>query len=1206
LFVKSFLQTASGTLDARSNPSHPDPLLRNLGAILGDSAAAPLGTFFLEGILAIATENATPPPKGAALELFRDLTFDLNQLSSPTLTKTYQTGTGVPLKFVEAGTTSPLGGSFATSLGLLSPDDTTTAFVGPNQNTIINDPVTVTVRVVPVHRLDQVSGTVKLFKATPGGRVLVGVRPLALPGGSPTGGEAAFVFPSPAIPATPVGALPTLPLGTTVFSAEFVTQYAADPFNVDLFIASSTTADHTVTVGGTGTSTTLTAPTSVLSGSAVSLSAAVVQAVGAVVPTGTIDFFNTTTGLSIGSAALNASGVATVNYTPPAGSDPLTLRADYSPTGVFVASQSLVSTVEVIDVLTITLAAPAAPTAYPNAPTVGVTVASTFRVPKGVIRVFDGATQITSAVVDPAVLTSTSVSVATSALSVGANANVTATFSPDAPSLVAAVTSAAVSIPVAKGASITTLTILPAAPTDGGTLTLSVSVAGAGVVPSGSVQIVRIGSSVLSVSLAGGVGSVVIPANVGTQNFTANYLGDSNYNASSTTGSVVVSPTTTTTVLGISAPPLAPTTTTTTTTTSTTIALVPTGSIVQRLVFPPIEQLSPNTTTTTATTTTTTTTPIGRPQTASAPVSPSSQLLKPSASLLASSSVTSTPSSAPATPDADIAQPSKRAKKPGVAPSATVTSTAKFPGSNSLKALPRAATQFLVVPEKPLVISTTSAPSSATENTEAQFPSTSTASPSALPPVVEGVESSERVGLPSESSNAAQAGALADVNKASTSDSSAPEPVPASSDNKPNSDNPDAAKEPGSGSNTGTKTKPMALNVKPALMPVDPQDPRGKVDSIFPVPGPYYATDMGGTLGSGQIERPLMIRSIAAPSEISFDAALLARNSLLALLLMLLVALPAELFNATFRTHHDEVIRHVGMVQKRLRPVQSFLDRLPNGIGLVFFAGLAGALWAFVDPSFGWNKTSLALIVGLTAAIASVTFISALTKNAYLKRSYGIAGRLRILPSGVLLAVSLLLISRLAKFNPGYLFGVFASLSFAKEPTGKQSGKAVAQSALWMVLVAVASWFIWVPVKHLAVEGTGGLGVLVLDAFLSNLWVWSLQALVFSLIPLDLLDGRDVVAWSRKAWVALYGSVMFVFVHMVLHPNTVRYGSNPNANIVTMSYLFVGFMTIAVLFWAYFQIVGRRHRTGGREHQVHQELQAHQELQEHQESRVVS
>lgn len=339
---------------------------------------------------------------------------------------------------------------------------------------------------------------------------------------------------------------------------------------------------------------------------------------------------------------------------------------------------------------------------------------------------------------------------------------------------------------------------------------------------------------------------------------------------------------------------------------------------------------------------------------------------------------------------------------------------------------------------------------------------------------------------------------------------------------------------------------------------------------------------MGNKLGKGQVDRPLMIRSIPAPDEVGFDAALLFRNSLLALLLMLLVALPSEIFNATFRTHNDDVLSHAAAIHTKLMPVERVLDRMPNGIGLFFFAALAGGLWALVDPTFGWNKSSAALIVGLTGAIAIVTFISALTKNSYLKRAFGLGGNLRILPSGVLLAVSLLLISRVAKFNPGYLFGVFASLGFAKEPTPQQSGKAVVRATLWMMLVAVASWFAWIPIKHLAVQGRGGFAMLLVDALLSNLWVWSLQSLVFSLIPMRYLDGQDVMAWSRKGWVAIYALVMFLFVHTVMHPSTLRYGSNPNANITTMLYLFIGFMTIAVLFWAYFQLrAWRRSRRSG-------------------------
>jgi hypothetical protein len=387
---------------------------------------------------------------------------------------------------------------------------------------------------------------------------------------------------------------------------------------------------------------------------------------------------------------------------------------------------------------------------------------------------------------------------------------------------------------------------------------------------------------------------------------------------------------------------------------------------------------------------------------------------------------------------------------------------------------------------------------------------------------------------------------------------------PQSSDNNTNRTN---------GTNGTNQSQNDTKNPNAGLppQPLDPSDPRANVASILPIAGPYWVTDMGAELGTGQINRASLVRSISAPREVDNTLKLLLFNGLLALLLMLLVALPAEIFNATFKTHHDEVVRHVDKFHQRLRPIDEFIDRIPNWASLSVFAVAAAGLWAFIDPSFGTNKSSLALVLGLTGAIATVTFVSTLTKNGFLKKSYGIHGSLRVLPAGVVLAAVLLLISKLAHFNPGYLFGVFASLGFVKHPTAQQSGRAVARAAGWMLLVAVISWFAWVPVKEMAIAGKGGLGVLIVDAFLSNLWVWSLQALVFSLIPLDYLDGKDVMAWSKKAWVGIYGLVMFIFVHTVMHPKTARYGANPNANIRSMSYLFVGFMTAAVAFWAYFQ-----------------------------------
>jgi hypothetical protein len=71
------------------------------------------------------------------------------------------------------------------------------------------------------------------------------------------------------------------------------------------------------------------------------------------------------------------------------------------------------------------------------------------------------------------------------------------------------------------------------------------------------------------------------------------------------------------------------------------------------------------------------------------------------------------------------------------------------------------------------------------------------------------------------------------------------------------------------------------------------------------------------------------------------------------------------------------------------------------------------------------------------------------------------------------------------------------------------------------------------------------------------------------------MDGETVVAWSRRAWLAVYGLGMFVFVQTIMHPQSTRYGGDPNANLVSMLLLFVGFMVFAMAFWLFFRLRGR-------------------------------
>jgi quinol-cytochrome oxidoreductase complex cytochrome b subunit len=88
------------------------------------------------------------------------------------------------------------------------------------------------------------------------------------------------------------------------------------------------------------------------------------------------------------------------------------------------------------------------------------------------------------------------------------------------------------------------------------------------------------------------------------------------------------------------------------------------------------------------------------------------------------------------------------------------------------------------------------------------------------------------------------------------------------------------------------------------------------------------------------------------------------------------------------------------------------------------------------------------------------------------------------------------------------------------------------------------------------------------DACLAAVFVAALETLVFSLIPLRFLDGANVTAWSRRAWIMLFAGAVFAFVHILLTSNGHPHQASPEW--VTLA-LFVGFGLFSIGFWAYFR-----------------------------------
>jgi hypothetical protein len=311
--------------------------------------------------------------------------------------------------------------------------------------------------------------------------------------------------------------------------------------------------------GTTASTTTLTAsPTSAAAGASVTLTATVTGTGGT--PGGTVTFYSGTT--QVGTATLNAQGVATTTTTTlPVGTDSVT--AVYGGSTKFSTSTSVAVTVTITGVTmkatTTTLAV------NPTAGGVGTSVTFTATVtgigttttPMGNVQFSDNGTIIgTTALNGSGKATFTTANLPVGTDGIIATYVGSTTFSTSTSSTVnVTITS------IGTGTSSTTLTASPSSAGQGSSVTLTATVSpgsAGGATPTGSVSFIYNGSSLGSGTLnASGQASLTVTTlPIGSDSITATYSGDSTYGTSTSTATTVTitSPlTNTTTTLSSSA-----------------------------------------------------------------------------------------------------------------------------------------------------------------------------------------------------------------------------------------------------------------------------------------------------------------------------------------------------------------------------------------------------------------------------------------------------------------------------------------------------------------------------------------------------------------------------------------------------------------------------------------------------------------------------
>ena len=319
--------------------------------------------------------------------------------------------------------------------------------------------------------------------------------------------------------------------------------------------------------------------------------------------------------------------------------------------------------------------------------------------------------------------------------------------------------------------------------------------------------------------------------------------------------------------------------------------------------------------------------------------------------------------------------------------------------------------------------------------------------------------------------------------------------------------------------------------------------------------------------------RSAFVTSIRTPRQVPTSLRAITRSSLLALVLIVFITFTSQIFDSTFKANYDEIVgwftsgRQV--LDRVLRPVSK---RLAGWGGLAFLAPAAAILYALLDPHFNLSKpSSQALVLGIAGSLVAITVAHELSAAAFIKSRYGDIGHLRVFPASLVAAVACVAISRLVKFEPGYLYGILAGVAFRKELAKADEGRALAVAKVTTLVLSVAAWIAWIPISERAARPGAGLAVLVADALLAAIFVTGLEALAFGLMPMSFLDGHSIKSWSTLAWAALFGLSMVGFIHILLNPNSGYLHTTSTIPLLTVVGLFAGFGLFSLCFWAYFR-----------------------------------
>lgn len=329
---------------------------------------------------------------------------------------------------------------------------------------------------------------------------------------------------------------------------------------------------------------------------------------------------------------------------------------------------------------------------------------------------------------------------------------------------------------------------------------------------------------------------------------------------------------------------------------------------------------------------------------------------------------------------------------------------------------------------------------------------------------------------------------------------------------------------------------------------------------------------------------PALVNYIGGPDAGPIDAAVVATNLLLTVLVVFFFMLTSEIFNSTMDANRDVV--H-GWWSRLLSGPLAFLGALTvTGAGLDRLSGssrigsimrvltvlaLLGLIYGFLSPDFGLNPQSLVLFISLVIGLGFITYFSEGSSSRLAKSRYRASATIKLYGTAVLVAILAVIVSRSIDLQPGLMYGFIASavimapIALAK----RDDATLVLVPAFGLLVVSLAAWLLLGPVRVAAADGAPAPALV--ETILAIIVIGGLEGLFITLIPLRFLDGATVMRWSRIAWAVVFSTVTFLWWQLLLNQDAAYSAAFEQTNVRIVLFTLVAFMVTTGGLWGYFR-----------------------------------